>query len=162
MKVAVVFYSFSDNTKKACLFLKDKLPGKEIELINLKLQKKETSFIKQCHQAFTKKTPELLETNYNLEGYDFLIFSSPVWAFTFAPALRTYLEKAIGIVGKKTACFLTYGSGAGKQKALNELVNILKNKDARILFSKNISGAKTKNSSYLIENLKYLLEMLSG
>ena len=44
-------------------------------------------------------------------------------------------------------------------KALEELKNILKRKGAVTLFSKNLSGAKTRDSSYLEANLRDLLNI---
>ena len=160
MQGAVVFYSFSGNTKRACLFLKDKvvLAGGSLDLIDLRLEKEITSFFGQCLEAALKKKPVLLKTDYDLKKYDFLIFASPVWAFTYAPALRSYLDKIKGLENKITACFLTFGSGAGKNKALKELENILKSKKARMLFSKNLSGAKTGDSVYLESCFKTLQE----
>ena len=162
MRGAIVFYSFSGNTKRACLFLKDKAAsaGGSLDLIDLKLKKEVTSFFGQCLEAALKKKPVLLETDYDLGKYDFLIFASPVWAFTYAPALRGYLDKIKGLDNKATACFLTFGSGAGKNKALKELENILNNKKARVLFSKNLSGAKTSDNVYLEWCFKKLNETL--
>jgi len=162
MRGAVVFYSFSGNTKRACLFLKDKvaLAGGSLDLIDLRLEKEVTSFFGQCLEAALKKKPALLETGYDLGKYDFLIFASPVWAFTYAPALRSYLDKIKGLENKTTACFLTFGSGAGKNKALKELESILKSKKARVLFTKNLSGAKTGDNVYLEWCFKALHELL--
>ncbi len=159
-KIAVIYYSFSGNTKRACLFLKNHLSGKEVDLISLVPQNQEGFFFKQCFQAFTKHKPRLSQYPKDLKNYDFLVFASPVWAFTFAPALRSYLEQIQNFEKKKTACILTYGSGSGSQKALQELTESLKGKGARILFSKRISGSKAKNGSYMLDNLKTLLEIL--
>lgn len=162
MKGVVVFYSFSGNTRKACLFLKEMIEGlgSNLALIDLKLEEEVIPFFKQCLEAALKKTPKLREVNYDLEIYDFIIFASPVWAFTYAPALRSYLNEFSGLEGKATACFLTFGSGTGSKKALKELVNTLGKKKMRILFSENLSGAKTKDNVYLEGFFKTLLRSL--
>ena len=163
MNIAVVFYSFSGKTERACLFLKDKLiaNGIEVDGVELKPQKEETSFFKQCIQAFLRSRPVLGETSLYLDKYDLVVFASPVWAFTFAPALRSYLDQVKGLENKKAACFLTFGSGAGSKRALKELEDILRNKGAHILFSQNIPGYKTREESYLEHKFKPLLEMLN-
>ncbi len=162
MRGAAVFYSFSGNTRKACLFLKEAIGalGSSLDLIDLKLEKEVIPFFKQCLQAALKKKPKLLDTDYNLGRYDFLIFASPVWAFTYAPALRSYLNRASGLENKTAACFLTFGSGAGSKRALKELENVLGKKDMRVLFSKNLSGAKTGDNLYLEQSFKKLLKSL--
>lgn len=164
MKTAIIFYSFSGNTKRACLFLKDKLYSKNIaaDLIELKPEKEEAAFFKQSLQAFLKHKVDLKKVNYDLSGYEFVIFASPVWAFTIAPALRSYLEKAGNLENKKVVCFLTYHSGIGSGKALKEIENILRESQNHILFSKNLSGSKTKDNNYLEERFKFLLEILTS
>jgi len=162
MRGAAVFYSFSGNTRKACLFLQEAIRslGSSLDLIDLKLEKEVVPFFKQCLEAALKKKPRLLEVDYDLGAYDFIIFASPVWAFTYAPALRSYLNKASGLENKTAACFLTFGSGAGSKKALKELENVLGGKKMRVLFSKNLSGAKTGDSVYLEWSFKKLLKPL--
>jgi flavorubredoxin len=163
MRAAIIYYSYSGNTKMACLFLARKLRTKSVEtdLIELKPKNEARSFFKQGGQAFFKDTIELAEVNYNVNGYDLIIFASPVWAFTFAPSLRAYLEKVINLEEKRTACFLTFGSGLGKGKALVELKNILKDKKSRFIFATDFAGAKTKDNAYLEEAFKSLFTILN-
>jgi len=75
MKGAVVFYSFSGNTRKACLFLKEMIGalGSSLDLIDLKLEREIVPFFKQCLQAALKKKPKLAGSDYNLGIYDFII-----------------------------------------------------------------------------------------
>lgn len=161
MRGVAVFYSFSGNTRKACLFLKEMIGalGSSLDLIDLKLEKEVTPFFKQCLEAVLKKKPKLLDADYDLGTYDFIIFASPVWAFTYAPALRSYLDKVKGLKDKTAACFLTFGSGTGSKKALKELENVL-GKKMKVLFSKNLSGAKTSDNVYLEWGFKQLLKSL--
>ena len=163
MKVAIISYSFSGNTKRACVFLMEKIKEKNIEaaIFDLKPSREEKKFLLQCRDAFYKHKIEIQNPVSELNTYDFVIFASPVWAFTFAPALRAYLENIKDLTDKKCACFLTYGSGMGKNKALEELEEILKAKGARILFSKNIPGSKTKDKEYLEEQFKSLVDIIS-
>ncbi|MFH1519849.1 MAG: NAD(P)H-dependent oxidoreductase [Candidatus Omnitrophota bacterium] len=160
MKGAVVFYSFTGNTRRACLFLKEAIGalGNSLDLIDLKLEKETVLFLKQCLDAAFRKKPQLLEVNYDLGEYDFVIFASPVWAFTYAPALRSYLSKVSGLDNKTAACFLTFGSGTGSKKALSELENVLSQKKARAVFSRNLSGSKTGDNVYLEWCFKSLLK----
>ncbi|MCX5657355.1 MAG: hypothetical protein NTZ48_03915, partial [Candidatus Omnitrophica bacterium] len=84
MQIAIIFYSFSGGTRKACEFLKERLLQVNIqaELIELRLKQEETYFFRQCNAARTHQALELKNLDYDLSKYDFLIFSSPVWAFT--------------------------------------------------------------------------------
>lgn len=163
MRAAIVYYSYTGNTKRACLFLMRQFNAKniDIDLIELTPKNEETSFFKQGKQALSKQLPELCEVKYDMAGYDFVIFASPVWAFTFAPALRSYLGKITHLENKKTGFFLTYGSGLGKGKTQKELEGILREKKAEVLFSRNFSGAKTKDKIFLEEQFRPLLGILN-
>ncbi|MEI8349409.1 MAG: NAD(P)H-dependent oxidoreductase [Candidatus Omnitrophota bacterium] len=164
MKVAIIFYSFSGNTKSACLFLKGSLNSNGIaaDSIELKPLREERSFFQQGRQAFRKHMPLLADVTYDLAAYDFVVFASPVWAFTIAPALRSYLKKAKGLENKKTACFVTHGSGLGSKKALRELEEILKSCGARILCAKDIAGNKAKDCFCMEENFKSFIDIVTA
>jgi flavodoxin len=164
MKAIIIFYSFSGNTKRACLFLEERLKqaGAQVDLIDLRPQKEPKKFFQQCLQAGFKKTPKLAECNYEARAYDFIIFASPVWAFTIAPALRSYLNKINDLGQKRVVCVLTFVSGTGKNKALKELEDIVRNKNGYLLFSQNIKGDKTNQADYLNQELKVFLEAIKG
>jgi len=153
MKVALVFYSFTGNTKRAVLFLRDifKSKNRECNLIELKPLKETTAFFKQCWEAFLKRKPELISNReeYDLGEYNLIIIASPVWAFAISPAMRSYLKKVEGLDNKKVACFLTFGSGTGADRALREIENILRKKRAEVIFSKKLSGNRTRDRNYL-------------
>ncbi len=162
MKAAIVFYSFSGNTKRAASFLQNKLKEKQItaELIDLRPKMETSSFFKQSKQALLKQRVGLIEAQQDLTQYDYVFFASPVWAFRIAPALRSYLDKVQGLQTKKTICFLTYGSGTGSAKALHELEDILEENGADIIFSVNLSGGKTKNNDYLEKSFIPLFKLI--
>lgn len=161
MKIALIFYSFSGNTKKACEFLKGNLSEKhEVELVELVLKEPEPVFSRQCRAARRRETPELTNKDYDVSKYDFVVFASPVWAFTFAPALRTFLKLCGGLENKKTAVFLTCGAALTSGGALKELKTIVEEKKADVRFGKYVSGAKTDNREYLESVFKDLLSLI--
>ena len=162
MKIGIIFYSFSGNTKRASTYIKEDLQFENttIELIELKPLPEEKNFFKQSKQALFKVKPQLEKVNYDLSGYDFLVFASAVWAFTFTPALRTYFDKVTGLEGKMAGCLITYGSGTGSKKALRELETILREKGAHVVFSKTCSGYKTRKKDYLKDVFAPLKEVI--
>jgi len=151
MKIAVVYYSFSGNTHNAILFLQKTLEAKvhQVQTIRLKPSREESSFFKQGRDAFLKKEAELSGCDYNLAQYDFVIFATPVWAFTITPALRSYLNRVEGLENKRTSFVLTFGSGVGVNKTKRELGRILKGKEAIVEFALSLKGSKTKDKEYL-------------
>lgn len=162
MKIGLVFYSFSGNTKRVFEYLKEKFLscGDEVEFIQLKPVNEPKSFFRQGLSAFLKNKPLLSgEIPYDLEGFDYLILGSPLWAFTFAPALRSYLDKVKGLKGKKVRILFTYGSGAGLDKGIRELKELLENKGAQVESFLGLSGSKVKDKNYLEEKLKDFLRL---
>ena len=162
MKIGIVFYSFSGNTRRVCSFLRQRIAkeNREVKLFDLKLKKEASAFFEQCRQAFFRVKPELKGSDFSIEEYDYIIFASPVWAFTITPALRSYLEKIKNLNGKAVACFLTYGSGVGSQKALRELQKTIEAKQGSLIFSKNLKDRKTSDSVFLEAELKPLLDKI--
>ena len=162
MKIAIVFYSFSGNTRNLARFIQESFSGHAAELIDLKLVEEEKNFLKQCRDAAFKKRPELAGNGFNPEKFDLIVFASPVWAFTFTPALRSVLVKIDNLSNKKVAAVLTCGSGAGTKKALQELENMLKQKGANVIFTGFIPGHKCTRAVYLNEQLKPLFDICKG
>ena len=161
MKIAIIYYSFSGNTKRACVFLKERLGAlhHSVDMIDLRPVKEATAFTRQCAEAAFRFTPQLDVCNFDMEIYDMVVVASPVWAFTIAPALKAYLHNVKNISGKKIACFLTYGSGMGAQQALKRLEKTMVKKEGILIFSKKISGTHTERRAFLIEEFKTLIEL---
>ena len=65
--------------------------------------------------------PDLEDYNVDFSRFDRIIFGFPVWASTFTPPLRTFIEEnREGLKGKRFAAFACQ-SGAGAEKALEKL-----------------------------------------
>ena len=157
MKTAVVFYSFSGNTNRVAHLIIDVLKSKGEEAIPIRIRpvKEEKNFLKQCIDAFFGKTPELYETLLDLKEYDRVILGSPVWAFKPAPAINTYLSKCSALGGKEVICFATYGSGAGKDKMLDNMKKTLQEKGANV--KKTISFQQAENQDVCRKKIEEIL-----
>ena len=60
-----------------------------------------------------KEAPELRQFSQNPAAYDLIILGTPVWAGSYAPALRTFF-KTTPLTGKRLALFCCYANNAGK------------------------------------------------
>ena len=60
-----------------------------------------------------KQKPELTIFNIYPIDYDFLFIGTPVWAFTYSPALRTFFSKT-KLEHKKIAIFCCHEGGMKK------------------------------------------------
>ena len=145
MKSAVVYYSFSGNTHRVAQDIIDilKQKGEEVTPVRIRPLKEETLFLKQCSEAFLAKKPELYNTLLDLRVFDRLIIGSPVWALKPAPAINTYLDKCSSLSGKEALCFVTYGSGLGKDRALEVMKKRLEAKGAKVKNTVSVQQAES-------------------
>lgn len=112
MKILVVYYSLDGNTK----LIAESIAGAvNADMLELKPVKEITrnNFLKIFaggKQAITKAEPELMSFNVKSEDYDVIFIGTPVWAWTYAPALRTFFKK-VKLKDKKVALFCCHGGG---------------------------------------------------
>ena len=112
MKILVVYYSLDGNTK---LIAESISQAVKADILELKPVKEITrnNFLKIFSggkQAITKAEPELHPFNVKPEDYDVIFLGTPVWAWTYAPALRTFFKK-VKLKDKKVALFCCHGGG---------------------------------------------------
>lgn len=124
-KSIVLFYSFEGNTKKVAEYLAQELniPYEEIKPVKDLTSKGFSKYFWGGQQIIMKKKPELNPIKLDLEEYDTVYLGSPIWAGTFAPAIKTLLEDEI-LKGKKVKFFYTHDGGPGKcEIKIKEAVN---------------------------------------
>ena len=155
MKKLIIFYSLDGNTR----FIAQKMAEIiEADILELKPEKEIPRIEPFKHFAGSKrvlfkKASKLKQYNVNLADYDTLIIGTPVWAFTFAPAIRAFLNEN-SIQNKKIILFCTYGSGPGKTFA-NFENNLAGNEIiGKVGFKKVLKKSK--------ENLKKLKDFLQS
>lgn len=112
MKILVVFYSLDGNTKLMAESISESVKG---DLLELKPVKEITrnNFLKIFaggKQAITKAEPELMPFDVDPKDYDVIFIGTPVWAWTYAPALRTFFKK-VKLKDKNVALFCCHGGG---------------------------------------------------
>ena len=64
-------------------------------------------------QVIMGKTPDIQPIKSNFEDYDLIVVGTPVWAGTYAPAIKTLLSLGL-FKNKKLAFFCTHEGGPGK------------------------------------------------
>ena len=134
MKTAIVYYSYSGNTDRVATLIADILKDKGDEVMPVRIRplNEPKNFFVQCREAFLSRKPELYRTLLDLKDFDRVILGSPVWAFKPVPAVNTYIDKCSRIEGKEVIIFVTYGSGTGKDKALELMKKGLEARGARV------------------------------
>ncbi len=111
-KVLVVYYSLSGHTKNIALQIAQKTGA---DIYEIKTKEEYTSpsvYIESKKQLMQKKYPALKGFLPDLSAYDVVFVGGPVWWYTMAPALYSFL-KAVDFKGKRVASFSTQGSNYG-------------------------------------------------
>jgi len=114
-KTLVLYYSYEGHTKKVAEVIAKEISA-DIEGVKPIKEMKTKGFGKFLwggSQVVMKKKPELKPLNVNPDDYDIVFVGTPVWAFTYAPPVKTILETGI-LKNKKVAFFYTHEGGAGK------------------------------------------------
>ncbi|WP_310751563.1 flavodoxin family protein [Ruminococcus sp.] len=122
MKTAIVYYSMSGNTKTTAETVAQKLGAELIEIKPVKdyPDKGARKFIWGGMKAVMGEKPKLQP--YSFDGsYDRIIFGTPVWASSFTPPIRSFIEEnRAALNGKRFSVFVCY-SGGGADKAIGKL-----------------------------------------
>lgn len=160
MKSAIIYYSYSGNTKKVAEILAGSLsksgPVEQVELIATDESK---SFFMQCRRAFYHLKATLNPVQVDLSAYDLICLGSPVWAFAPAPAINTYLDLCTGLAGKEVVLFTTYGSGTGNQRCLRYMQDLLSKKEVKSFICFSVQQNKIKDQEFVIAKIKEIMPL---
>lgn len=114
MRIAILFYSKSGNTRRVAHLLANQMREKnaDVDLFEIEV-------VKEARGQLAVKNTDL-----DLGGYDFIVAGSPVWYGKPAPFIETFVAKTQNIKGKKSALFLT---GAMKPDRQSNALKVLRN-----------------------------------
>ena len=108
MKDLIVYYSLEGNTEYVAQVLKEKLDAR-VRCLTPKKAYSTKGFAKYFwggKSAVMAEKPELESYDIDLSEIDRIIFGFPVWASTFAPPIRTFIEdNREALAGKRFAAF---------------------------------------------------------
>lgn len=112
MKAIVVYYSLEGNTDYAAKAIAAELGADTLRLETVVPYPTSGAkkFLLGGHDAMTGVKPELKPYAFDADAYDTVVIGTPLWAWTYAPALRTFLA-AHDMKGKRLAFFVTSMGG---------------------------------------------------
>lgn len=126
MKTAIVYYSLEGNTQYTADKIAEILKAScEVDIIRIEPEKSYPDkgfkkFFWGGKSAVMAETPTLQPYEFDAEQYDRIIFGTPVWASTFTPPIRTFINENPTVKEKQIAVFTCF-SGGGADKALKKL-----------------------------------------
>lgn len=128
MNALIVYYSLEGNTRLAAEKVAQCMNAETLELIPKKAYPSGglKKFLWGGKSALMKETPELEPYHADLADKEWVILGTPVWASTFAPPLRSFIEEN-DLSGKRIALVACSASG-NAEKCFASLKNLLSTK----------------------------------
>jgi len=158
MKVLFIYYSYEGTTDKIAREMGKGLDSKLIRLVVQDEKVHKNKLFKYAWggmKVLTKTTPKIPTLETNLHAYDLIVIGTPVWAGTYAPAIRT-LFKDYDFSDLNVAYFYTDLGGEGHTEInFKEAL-----KDANIKGSLHLKNA-SKNMKESLEKATDWIEKLT-
>ena len=153
MKTAVVYYSWSGNTRFAAETIAKKAGA---DLFEIKAETPyNNDFGKCCDEAKPECNGKKLRPIKPIEGldlakYDVVFVGSPNWWGTMAPPVRTWVTQSKDALKGKTVCLFQTHGGGGMQRVGREFAEVVGDA-AKVLPPKAFAGASIKSSIAALE-----------
>ena len=128
MKLAIVYYSQSGNANFVANEMAKYL---DADIVRIEPEKAYPNkgfkkFFWGGKSAVMGETPALVSYEFDANKYDVVVIGYPVWASTFAPPIRSFVEQnKASLQSKKIVAFAT-SSGGNAEKSFVKLANLLK------------------------------------
>jgi flavodoxin len=121
-RTLVVYYSLQGHTKKVAESIAESRKA-DIYRIELKRNYNVATALTLGRVHINKKhAPAIKSMNLDIDSYDEIIIGTPVWWYTFAPPIRSFIEE-FDISGKRVRFFSTHqGANGSTFKDLTDLV----------------------------------------
>ena len=153
MKIAVVYFSWSGNTRFAAETIAKKAGA---DLFEIKAETSYSSdFQKCCDEAKPECQGKTLRPIKSIEGldlskYDMVFVGTPNWWGTMAPPVRTWVTQSKDALKGKTVCLFQTHGGGGMQRVGSEFAEVIGD-TAKVLTPKAFGGSSIKSSVAALE-----------
>jgi flavodoxin len=114
-KMLIIYYSFSGNTKYIGEKIREKTGGDVFEIETVKTYPAVYSALTEEAKRELQEgdLPALKKGPPNMSSYDLILVGGPVWWYTVATPVMSFLKQA-DFAGKKVSAFCTHEGGIGK------------------------------------------------
>ena len=157
MKSAVIYYSYSGNTRKVAEVLAEHLKSRgEVTVREIKALDESGNFFLQGRRAFKKMRARIEPLGLDLAAFDLVCLGTPVWAFGPTPAMNACLDQCAGLVGKDVFLFTTSGGG-GDQRCLAYMEEVLAAKGAANFKKLALHQNKLKDRDFVLARISEIV-----
>lgn len=114
MKTLILYYSYGGNTRKIARMIQKEIRGdlEEIKTVTPYSGAYDDIVNQGQREVDSGFMPEIQPLKVDISDYDCIVLGSPVWWYTFAPAMNTFLSKN-DLSGKVVFPFATNGGWIG-------------------------------------------------
>lgn len=114
MKTLIIYYSYGGNTKRIAEMIQKETGGDLAEIETVIPYSGDYNTIVEQGQAEVNSgfMPDIKPLDVDAGAYDRIILGSPVWWYTFAPAVKTFLAQT-DFKGKEVFPYATNGGWLG-------------------------------------------------
>lgn len=114
-KILIAYYSFGGNTKRIAKMIQKEIGGDLYPIQTVEAYKGSYNDIVEQGQkeVNSKFKPVIKQVDLNVSDYDTIVLGSPVWWYTFAPAMLTFLSQN-NFADKKIYPFATNAGWIGR------------------------------------------------
>ncbi len=149
MKTGIIVYSNTGNTLQAAKRLQEAMKGKglEAELLQVRAGNEKPEVDVSRVQLTEKPSPE---------GFDRLVFASPVWAFSLSGVMKAYLSGLPSLKGRKISLFVTHQlplPWMGGNAAVRQMKKLCEEKGGTVVSSAVISWNEKRRERDITEML---------
>ena len=128
MKLAIVYYSQSGNAGFVANEIAKRL---DADLVRIEPEKAYPDkgfkkFFWGGKSAVMGETPALVPYEFDAAKYDVILIGYPVWASTFAPPIRSFVEQNKMALNTKKVIAFASSSGGNADKSFQKLASLLK------------------------------------
>ncbi len=115
MKSIFIYFSYSGNNDYLASELKKKINCDVLKLETVEEYTKSTFKVifKGGMESIRGAKPQLKPYTFDADKYDVIIFGTPVWALTYAPAIRTFASENTIKSGQKMIYTCTHQGNTG-------------------------------------------------
>ncbi len=153
-KKLVVYYSYTGHTKMIVESIKNKFKCDILEIKPIKPYSEDYDLVvsEEQNNSSSEKMPEIEKIDVDLKQYDKIIVGTPVWWYTIAPVIRTFLTQN-DLTGKKIIPFATNAGWLGHtfQDIKKLCPNSIVEKEMNIVFTENYKENQLVTSSEEID-----------
>ena len=150
MKTLILYYSYGGNTKDIAEKIQKGIGG---DLVRIDTAVPYTGSYNQVVDQGQREVdsgfcPELKPVKVDLDAYDTVVLGTPVWWYTFAPAMHTFLKQA-DLEGKTIYPFATNGGWLGH--TMKDFEKLCKGAKVKEGLDVRFDGAKQRTSDAEIQ-----------